>query len=316
MKKDFTGTVELFKTGRHSVPSMDAGSFRKQLAWLIKEQPVAVRMTINPDMASVMLERNNTDEWKNRPASSAGVSRFARAMSQGRWHYTAETVVFSVNGRLLNGQHRLTACIQSGSEIDVLIAFGVEDDAFKYMDIGVTRTAGHIFAIEGVPNYNWAAAVTRLVYSYVTNKSWSGNAHNSAGLALDSDQLFSFYMQHEGIQDGYTIAHKMGKEGLLSPRWAGFLYYICAQKNTDAAKLFFEKVASDLGHNDPKAPEYLLRKRLIQSAKASADNKLHDVYLSAYAVQAWNAKRRGDKRSIFRWRGEQNPNEAFPRAIA
>ena len=315
VKANVAAISDLFRFGKESVPSMDEASFRKQLGWLVKEQPVAVKMTINPGMAKVMLERNNTDEWKNRPASAKGVERFARCMSSGRWHYTAETIVFSVSGRLLNGQHRLHACINSGAEIVVLVAFGVEDDAFKYMDIGVTRTAGHIFAIEGVPNYNWAAAVTRLVYSYLTNKSWSGSSQNSVGLALDSDQLYAFYLEHQGIQDGYAVARKLGDEGLISQRWGGFLYYICAQKNPAAARTFFEKVASDLGHNDPKAPEYLLRKRMIQSAKSSGDNKVNDLYLAAYTVQAWNAKRRGDKRSIFRWRGEQNPNEAFPRAI-
>lgn len=315
VKSNVTRNPDLFKAGKVAMPSMDASTFRKQLAWLIKEEPVAVRMTINPGMAEVMLERNETDEWKNRPTSRSGLERFSKAMAQGRWHYTAETIVFSETGKLLNGQHRLNAVIMSGAEVDALVAFGVHDDAFKYMDTGVTRTAGHIFAIEGVPNYNWAAAVSRLVYSYTTNKRWSGNAHNSTGLALDSDQLYAFYMEHQGIQGGYSIARKIGAEHLISQRWAGFLYYICALRSRSEADEFFEKVATGVGITNSREPEHLLRKRMIASARASGDNKTHDVFLAAYTIQAWNAKRKGDKRSIFRWRGEQNPNEPFPRAI-
>lgn len=292
----------------------DVARFRKQLGWLIKEAPPAVRLSVTPEMAKVMMERNSSDEWHNRPASEKGVARFARAMASGRWAYTAETIIFSRTGNLLNGQHRLQALILSGATIEVLVAFGVEDEAFRMMDTGVSRTAGHIFAIENVPNYNFTASVCRIVRSYLDSQTWTGS--NSSGVnAPDNDELLDFYYQHPNIPNSYAVARKLSDAGLLSPRWGGAIHYICALKNRKEADAFFEKVASDLGHTDPKAPEYLLRKRMLDSARSAGDNKEADLYLAAYAIQAWNTKRKGDKRSIFRWRGQQNPNESFPRAV-
>jgi hypothetical protein len=296
-----------------SHPKSDASAFRKQLGWLIKESPAAVKMTITPGMAGVMMERNATDEWKNRPASENGVTRFARAMRSGRWAYTAETIVSSSSGRLLNGQHRLSACMQADVPIDVLVAFGVDDEAFKYMDIGVTRTAGHIFAIEGIPHYNYTAAVCRIVRCYLSSPTWSGNADLSG--RIENDELLDFYNEHSDIPLSYPHSRKLNDEGLLPQRWGGALHYICAMKSRKAADAFFDSIASDLGHTDSKSPEYLLRKRLTSSARAPGDSKEAPLYLAAYTIQAWNARRKGDKRSIFRWRGAANPNEPFPRAI-
>lgn len=287
------------------------GNFRKQLGWLIKEAPDGVRMTITPEMAEVMMERNKSDEWANRPRSATALKRFVRTISEGRWAYTGETVVFSITGRLLNGQHRLTACIQAGAPIETLVAFGVDDAAFKFMDIGVKRTAGHILAIEGVPNYHWAAAALRIIYAYSSNPIWSGAP---GGFMPENDELLEFYYAHNDINKSRSAARSMWNEKLLTPAWAGALHYICAQKNRQQADGFFETVASGIGIKSKQSPEYLIRSRLTESAIAVGNKKTDDVALAALFIKAWNAAR-GNPTKVLRWRSSQTPNERFPRAI-
>lgn len=299
----------------YSMSDHSATNFRKKLGWLIAEAPDAVRMTVDPEMAEIMMERNASDEWKNRPQSTNGRARFARLMSQGRWRYTAETIVFSCSGNLLNGQHRLSACIDSKSKIDVLVAFGVEDEAFKCMDCGIARTSGSAFAIEGIPNYNFVASACRIVYAYVGNQSWGGNLHHSGAMRVETDELIDFYYQHPLISESFHIAMKISREGLLSPRWAGAMHYICAMKSRAMANDFFERVATGLGIDSDKSPEYALRKKLLQSARQSPENQESHLHLGAYTIIAWNDFRRGNDRLVFRWRTSQNPNEKFPRAV-
>lgn len=288
----------------------DAPTFRKQLAWIIKESPVAVRMEITPEMASVMMERNASDEWHNRPQSSAGIARFTKALRAGRWMYTGEALIFSSTGRLLNGQHRLMACMDSGVSLEALCAFGVDDSAFAFMDVGVTRTAAHIFAIEDIQNYNFAAAVARIAYAYCASVTWSGNHHNVVG----NDELLAFYREHPDIGASFTIARALRREVSMTPSWGGFVHWVCAQKNRSQADEFFDRVASGLDIHGRGDPVFVIRKRLIDAAKAPAGRGESDVYLAAFAIQCWNSMRQGKSRSIARWRS-QNANEPFPRAI-
>jgi len=289
-----------------------AREFRKKLGWLIKESPDAVRMTITPEMARVMLERNRSDEWQNRPESTPGLKRFIRTMEEGRWVYTGETIIFSVSGNLLNGQHRLHASIESGKSFESLVAFGVQDDAFKYMDNGISRTPGHIFAIEGIPHYNFTASACRVVKPYFENPKWGGNTSTHK---TENDELLEFFSKHPKIADSYRVAMRMTKENLLSPSWAGAMHYICACKNRAMADEFFDKLVTGIGITFEKDPVHVLRKRMIQASQSSADTKESNVYLAAYTIMAWNAVREGRERSVYRWRSGQNPNERFPRAI-
>lgn len=284
---------------------------RKKLRWLLSCPPTnnALRMVITPSMAAAMMEHNADEEWNNRPQSSRGLRRYVAAMQRG-WKYTGEPIIFSVTGRLLNGQHRLAACIQANTSFECLIVFCVEDDAFKYMDIGVVRTAGHIFGIADIPNYNIAAAIARILYSYTTKTHWDGRTAE-----VENDELLDFYYQHEGIQQSITIGRRMGSEGLLPPRWGGFVHYVCAQKHRSQADEFFERVATGVGITKKTDPAHTIRQRLLKNARSGHGDRDADIFLAAYTLQAWNAHRKGEVRAIYRWRGAQNPHENFPRAI-
>lgn len=282
---------------------------RKKLRWLVQNPPAdgAKRMMITPDMSEAMMERNTDEEWHNRPHSRRGLRRYVEAMKRG-WKYTGEPIIFSKSGRLLNGQHRLMASIESGMAFECLVVFGIDDDAFKFMDIGIARTAAHVFDIENIPNATQIAAGARLLFGYYAKQAWDGRAPE-----VENDVLLEFYYQHEDLQDALTPARELYKEGLVPFRWATFLYYICAAKNRKQATEFFSQIATGIGITDKETPAYRLRKKLNDNARSTSE-KLNETLIGAYFIQAWNAHRRGERRGLFRWRTEQNPNESFPRA--
>lgn len=253
------------------------------------------------------MERNVDDEWRNRPQSGRGLKRYIAAMKRG-WKLTGEPIIFSKSGRLLNGQHRLKACQESGTSFSCLVVFGIDDDAFKFMDIGIVRTAAHIFSIEEVPNATQIAAAARLLYGYKAKQSWDGRAPD-----VENDTLLDFYYHHERLQDALAPARELYSERLVPMRWGTFCFYICAEKNREQAREFFEKVATGVGLTSKSSPAFLIRKRLLANARSSSE-QLSEAYIGAYLIQAWNAHRHGESRKLFRWRTEQTPNEAFPRA--
>lgn len=297
------------KSNKDGVDRREVSDARKKLRWQINNPPpdLAKHWIVGPDMAEAMLERNSDDEWHNRPGSEKGILRYSRAMQRG-WKLTGEPIIFSKSGRLLNGQHRLMASARSGVTFETLVVFGIDDDAFKFMDIGVSRTAGHIFAIEDIPNYNIAAAIARLLFGYMASSAWEGRSAE-----VENDTVLSFYYEHPRIQDSIVAARKLYQDRLMPYRWAGLCHYVCAAKNRGEADQFFEQVATGIGFSNKNSPAYKLRAKLLASARSSSE-KLNEVTIGAYTIKAWNAHRSGAAMRSFIWRTAQTTNEPFPRA--
>lgn len=67
--------------------------------------------TITPEQAEDYLKYRNE---KNRPIRKKAVGRFAADMRAGRWTITHQGIAFGADGSLMDGQHRLAACVASG----------------------------------------------------------------------------------------------------------------------------------------------------------------------------------------------------------
>jgi len=91
---------------------------------------------ITPDMAQEYL-KFNTENY--RSLSKDRVISYASDMKNGRWQFNGESIKFSENGQLIDGQHRLQAIIRAGVPVDMLVIRGVKDDVDIY-DIGAQRS--------------------------------------------------------------------------------------------------------------------------------------------------------------------------------
>lgn len=93
---------------------------------------------ITPKDAAYILESKNKS---NRPLRAGTISQYAREMIEGRWNSgVSDAIAFTVEGELLNGQHRLSAVVQANISIRFFVARNVPKNAFAYMDIGARRT--------------------------------------------------------------------------------------------------------------------------------------------------------------------------------
>ena len=93
---------------------------------------------VTPHMAQQLLEISNFD---NRNVKNSVVNKYSKLMQSGDWLFSSETIAVSKTGRLLNGQHRLLAVIQSGRSQKFLFATGFDDAVFAVLDRGAVRTA-------------------------------------------------------------------------------------------------------------------------------------------------------------------------------
>jgi hypothetical protein len=112
------------------------------------QRPSASIIYIDPPMARRVLE-NNT---RNRPLSEMHIRRLMDEMTSGRWQYNGDTVRWSNDNILLDGQHRLTALSRLDDSVSLpfLVVRGLLTQSQDTMDQGRSRSAGDQLNIDGL----------------------------------------------------------------------------------------------------------------------------------------------------------------------
>lgn len=98
-------------------------------------------MSVTPDAAKAWLKMNTL----NRPVRKSYVSYLADCMKRGEWTVNHQAIALNGN-KLIDGQHRLMALIESGlPEIKMSVVKDADTASFDTIDIGVKRTNADIF---------------------------------------------------------------------------------------------------------------------------------------------------------------------------
>lgn len=117
-------------------------------------------MVISPEMAAEWLKKNKG----NRTPSRSAIKKYASDMQAGRWSVTGDAIRFDSNGDLIDGQHRLLACLSANTNFESLIISDLPNEVRHQMDLGVRRTPGNILEQMGVAQgTRLAAAITQLI---------------------------------------------------------------------------------------------------------------------------------------------------------
>jgi hypothetical protein len=118
--------------------------------------------TITPATAKAYLEKNTA----NRNLREGFVNYLANEMITGRWKLTNQGIAFFTDGTLADGQHRLSAVIQSGATIEMQVTRGMEKDAMSAIDVGAKRSIADFLHLHyGVKDANAVTAAARQILS-------------------------------------------------------------------------------------------------------------------------------------------------------
>jgi hypothetical protein len=101
--------------------------------------------TITPEKAAELLANNPT----NRPIRGNHVAKIARDMKSGDWQVNGDAIRLNGSGELIDGQHRLSACIRSGVPFETLVITGLPVSVRSTIDDGATRKHGDRLAMNG-----------------------------------------------------------------------------------------------------------------------------------------------------------------------
>lgn len=264
-------------------------------------QNLTVNMeSITPDVAKRMLALNIS----NRPLNELHVAHLAREMKLGRWKINGDTICLN-GSRLIDGQHRLAAVIQSGCTIQSLVVYGVAADVFDTKDTGRRRSPADTLAVRGEINTNLLAASLAIVDRYMTGRMTRKTLFTN----IEMEELLEKY---GGIRDVINQnKHRAHRTRLLPGSLLAACHYLLRRLDEEQADEFIKDLVT--GQNLQEGDGvYLLRERLMNNVLSKA--KLPKEYIMALIIKAWNSRRTGKPLRNLRFRTEGHAEE-FPIAI-
>lgn len=230
---------------------------------------------ITPELAKKYLERNYNNY---RRASSSTVTAYAEDMQNGSWELNGESIKFSENGSLIDGQHRLMAVVKAGVGVPMLVVTGVKDGT-TLCDVGKGRTLSQIAVSNKLPFSSSNASVlgaVSLLYSL------AGNTVVPKNLVLE---------QVKANTDLWGESYRVTTVGSSSKRIAKkstiiLAAYVLLRKGVSARDLetFFHVVNSGFPVSGLECSPAIVLRNYLLSSKYAADVRGRDNRLLAFST--------------------------------
>lgn len=115
-------------------------------------------MYIDPKTAQKFLDLNCKN---NRKLVDSNIEKIAEDMSRKKWRATHQGIAFDYQENLIDGQHRLTAIVQSGATVPMIVWRNVPTEFFSLTDRGATRSYHTVLNLAGKKNSNAFNSVVR-----------------------------------------------------------------------------------------------------------------------------------------------------------
>lgn len=243
---------------------------------------------IYPEMALNYLENNSA----GRRLSPQTVKRYADEMLAGAWRINGEAIKFGEDGSLLDGQHRLRACVRAGIPFATYVVRNVSKAAFDSLDTGKKRSASDLLDIMHVTNAAQVARAARLLFY------WEKNQWNH--LYMPQTDIRKLLDRHPGIVDSVAAIIKLSKyHGRIIPTpISAFGHYMFGQVSAGRRDEFFERLYEGTALSST-SPIYMLRQRFIKAS--TMRQYLREYPQVVLMVKAWNQFYTGTSTSFLRF---------------
>lgn len=266
--------------------------------------------TIDPVVARSMLSKNG----KNRRVSQRHIDRLAAEMSGGHWVLNGQTISFSKEGLLLDGQHRLHAVVKSGVTIPMTVVYGVEDDrAFQtYDQTALKRGLNQIVDMKGYDNANTLTAVARRLELWestsnkdefsLLRKAWQEQTGHAVIEYVDAHAA-EIRQIYNAVKCSLPYRKCRAGSSLIA------MLVVCNRVDDVAGLLFIDGLKTGAGLAE-RSPVRMLREKLIDPPRKSG--LAWDTEVMALTAKAFNKFLTGKSLRFLRWRQEGDYPEKFP----
>lgn len=261
-------------------------------------------INVTPEMATQWLKEYNKN---NRPIRRYRVLEMARDMRDGLFLRNGDSIKFDKNGRLIDGQHRLSACVESGCVLrDQLVIVGLDPECIDTIDSGAKRTAADKLKMNGVKNSVVVSTAAKILVHYM-----AGDLSFCAHISSPQRVLAEAKMPRYPLQEATSLAARIwdalgGSKGLYCA-----VLSICLHYDKAKTKDFVQGVATGEGlkKGDPALTyrNYLIRNMQAKRGRRSASWAFQGQIL----IKAINAFFSGKKLSVLKWAEDEKMQDLF-----
>lgn len=232
-------------------------------------------MTITPELANEWLRRN----VKNRPLNKVRVAQLSREIRSGSWQLNGDSIRFSREGSLLDGQHRLAAVVAAGMSIRSVVISGLPDKVFDTIDQGQRRSASQVAQMLGAKNSVIATAGSRLYLA------WQMHGTPFAKPTPPNREISNFATSERAqIAATFVVGTRHGRK--LCAGTGVFLHLAFSDYSPALAENFLGELWGPAGgHRNPAV--CALFDRLVSQEKTSAREELKKTYQIELAFKAF-----------------------------
>lgn len=246
-------------------------------------------VSVTPEMAKQWLDTNAKN---NRKLRKGIVARYASDMIKNRWQVTGEAIKFAVDGRLIDGQHRLNAVLLSKKTIQVAVVRGLPADAMKVLDTGQSRSAGDALTIFG--HNGQSAVLAGLARKVIATNAGTTNVMGVKKIRIGADPITTGdivdYCQANDLSPYVRFGIRMDiaqvAKIFTATEWS-YVFWLLCQKSETEANDFLTRLAT-LEDVSKDSPIRVLFDKIVKSS-IKLDSKMK---LSA-TIQTWNCIRSG-----------------------
>lgn len=269
------------------------------------ESPIQAGVAeITPELAKEILETSNHG---NRPLKKAHIKMLASSLKNNEWMLNGESIAFSESGRLLDGQHRLNACINSGKPFKTIVIKGINDKAaFGTIDIGKPRSVTDLMDLKGLPKAPLFSAIAKQHKAWVETEpehqhkfTLTPRQYTERSIALHGEKYVSV------ILPAFEATQKLGRKSAA----IGFAALLILDTAMDDGEEFFaelESIWKEECSPDPQSPSFVLYDCITKEQNIFRPNTM--TLLAALTIKAFNAHVKKEPIKKLFWK----PTEGFP----
>lgn len=260
---------------------MTAALKNRNLTTTVQSPPRFEIVDVTPTMAEEWLGRND----RNRPFKKVKIGQFVGALLRGEWAMTGEGIKFDTNGRLLDGQNRLAAVVQSGVTMRTTVIYGLQPAAQDNMDTGSARTSGDQLAIHGYKSPAAVGAAARLLILFKSDRFYVDRTEQQVTHA----EILEFAQGNQLLVE--SVDRGMVMKQIAQPSPLSAACYLTAEIDADASVEFFTRV-NDGVNLGTDSPILAVRSRLYQARLDRVS--VRPIPQMSLVIRGWNAWRRGE----------------------
>jgi hypothetical protein len=260
--------------------------------------PLVEKVFVTPEMAAGWLAKN----VRNRSIVERHLLALEEVLSRGEWVLNGDTIRFGKDGLLKDGQHRLTACVNTGIGFWTFVAYGLEEDAFDTIDTNSRpRRVADVLDIHGRTKTNALAACVKLLWIF----RHTGQFYDGGGgrVGFSPKVCLEILERRPSIESFVASATNSGRV-FPSGSLLSALGYLFSHVDQAMAEEMFKVMAE--GSRDVERPFNVLREAMIN--RRVTGTRMGTRSLAFMAIRAWNS----EISAVWIKRVYYKPNEEFP----